>query len=145
MVSITTSPIDIAATVAFVTTARADGVDVFVHTVRSHSHGKRVSAIEFTTDLAQAREILSAIERTLRTRWPLENVALIQRIGVISVGQAVYAAAVSSTSKRHALEACHYAIESIRSTIPVKTRERFEEGLAWYVGQHDVDVCGLVT
>lgn len=145
MFAITTSPIDIAATVAFVTTARADGADVFVHTVRSHSHGRRVSAVEFTTDLSSSREILSAIERTLRTRWSLENVALIQRVGVVSVGQAVYAAAVSSARKRDALEACHYAIESMRSTIPVKTNERFEEGLAWYVGQHDIDVCGLAN
>jgi molybdopterin synthase catalytic subunit len=145
MVSITTSPIDIAATVACVTTARADGVDVSVHTVRNHSHGKRVREVEFATDLSQAREILSAIERTLRTKWPLENVALIQRVGAVAVGQAVFVAAVSSAMGRDAFEACRYAIESMRSTIPVQMKERFEEGLAWYVGQHDVDVCGMAV
>jgi molybdopterin synthase catalytic subunit len=145
MVSITSAQIDVPAVFASVATAHTDGIDVFVHSVRSHSHGRRVQAVEYVTDVPQAREVLAAIEQSLRKKWCVDNVALIHRIGVMKVGQAAFVAAVSGANSRQTFEACCYATESIQSTIPFQKREIYEEGLAWFVGQHDVDVCGIAA
>lgn len=143
MNTVTTSHIDVQTVLNAASSSNVSGVNLFVQSVRSHSHGARVSMVEYSTDVAQAREILSAIERTLHKRWQLEKVVLILRVGKVHVGEPLFVAAVSSSISRAAFAACRYAIESMRTTIPLQTKESFEEGLAWYVGQHDIDVCSL--
>lgn len=143
MVSITSTSINVPAILASVTTAHAGGVDVFLHTVRSHSHGRRIRALEYTTDVPRAEQLMAEIELMMRKRWRLQNVALVHRIGVLKVGEVAAVAAVSAVNRAEAFDACRYAIDDIKAIVPFEKIESFEEGLSWVVGQHDVDVVGM--
>lgn len=143
MVSITSTPIDISAILATVATSHAQGVDVFINTVRSHSHGRRIEAMEYTTNVQRAKQMMTEIEHVMRQRWLLQSVILVHRIGVLYVGQVSLVAAVSASNSAGAFEACRYAIDAIETVVPFEKAEFLEEGLAWVVGQHDVDVVGM--
>jgi molybdopterin synthase catalytic subunit len=143
MVSITPTPIDVSAILASAATSHAEGNDVFFNTVRSHLHGKRVRALKYTTDVQQAEQLMTEIEQMMRKRWRLQTIVLAHRIGVVKVGEVAVIAAVSAANRAEAFDACRYAIDGINTIVPIEKTELFEEGLAWVVGQHDVDVVGI--
>jgi len=140
MVSITSEPIDVQAIVASVLAPPVGGIDVFIGTVRDHSGGKRVRQLEYTAYVPMAERIMADIEREIRARWPVYNVAMVHRIGLLSVGDTAVLTAVSTAHRKDAFEACRHAIDRIKNIVPIWKKEFFEEGAVWVVGQHDVHI-----
>lgn len=87
-----------------------------------------------------AEKLMAEIEQEIRGKWIVDAVALVHRIGMLNVGDVAVVTAVSAPHRKEAFEACRYAIDAIKSVVPIWKRELFEEGLAWVVGQHAVDV-----
>ena len=140
MVRITHEPIDIGQIIREISTPRTGGTDVFVGTVRNHSHGKRVHQLEYSAYVPMAEKVMNEIEHDLRTRWVLERVALVHRVGMLQVGDVAVVTAVSAGHRDTAFEACRYAIDRVKSIAPIWKKEYFEEGVSWVVGQHEVDI-----
>jgi molybdopterin synthase catalytic subunit len=74
---------------------------------------------------------MEKIEEESRRRWTLEKVAITHRIGRLEVGEASVAIAVSSPHRREGIEACHYAIDRLKQTVPVWKKEYWEGGEVW--------------
>lgn len=141
MVRIAQEPIDVERIIREVSTPRTGGIDVFIGTVRSHSHGKRVRRLEYSAYIPMAEKLMGGIEQDLRTKWVLDGVAIVHRVGVLQVGDVAVVTAVSAAHRDAAFEACRYAIDRVKSVVPIWKREYFEEGFAWVVGQHEVDIA----
>ncbi len=141
MVAITQLPIDVEQITRGISSPRAGGIDVFIGVVRNHSRGKRVRQLEYSAYVPMAEKLMAGIEQELRTKWVVENVALVHRIGVLQVGEVAVVTAVSAAHRDTAFEACRYAIDRVKTIVPIWKREHFEEGLAWIVGQHEVDIA----
>ena len=140
MNAIVQTPIVVEHIMQAVSTPRAGGIDVFVGTVRDHSQGKRVRHLEYSAYVPMAEKIMLQIENEIREKWIVQEISLVHRIGILQVGDIAVVTAVSAPHRKEAFEACRYAIYRIKSIVPIWKREYFEEGLAWVVGQHDVDV-----
>jgi molybdopterin synthase catalytic subunit len=87
-----------------------------------------------------AEKLMDSIEAEIRSKWIVDEVALVHRIGLLRVGEIAVVTAVSAPHRKEAFEACRYAIDRVKSIVPIWKREEFEDGLAWVVGQHDVDI-----
>ncbi len=142
MVSITPHPIDVPPILASVHTLHSGAVNCFIGTVRNHSHGKRVKAIEYSAYIEMAEKLMAHIEEEMRAQWMLHNIALVHRVGLLQVGEVAVVTAVSSSHRAVAFEACRYAIDRIKAEVPIWKKEFFEEGQGWVVGQHDIDYAG---
>ena len=141
MVSISSNVIDVSAILGSLYTPHSGAVDCFIGTVRNHSRGKRVKAIEYSAYIPMAQQQMAHIESEMRRKWALHNVALVHRVGLMQVGEISVITAVSSAHRAEAFEACRFAIERIKADVPIWKKEFFEEGQGWVVGQHDVDVA----
>jgi len=139
MVAINQTPIDIEQIINAVSTPRSGGIDIFVGTVRNHSEGKRVRQLEYTAYVPMAGKLMAEIEKEIRGKWMVEGVALVHRIGMLKIGDVAVVTAVSAVHRAEAFEACRYAIDRVKAIVPIWKKEHFEEGLAWVVGQHEVD------
>lgn len=139
MVSITQHPIEVPPILASIHTLHSGAIDCFIGTVRNHSHGKRVKAMEYTSYIEMGEKLMRQIEEEMQRKWTLHNVVLIHRVGMLQVGDVAVVTAVSSSHRAEAFEACRYAIDRIKADVPIWKKEFFEEGHAWVVGQHDVD------
>jgi molybdopterin synthase catalytic subunit len=139
MVSITQHPIEVPPILASVHTRHSGAIDCFIGTVRNHSQGKRVKAMEYTSYIEMGEKLMRQIEEEMQRKWTLHNVVLIHRVGMLQVGDVAVVTAVSSSHRAEAFEACRYAIDRIKADVPIWKKEFFEEGHAWVVGQHDVD------
>jgi len=140
VVAVVQTPIDVGQTLRAISTPRTGGIDLFIGTVRNHSQGKRVRQLEYTAYLPMAEKLMAEIEEEIRGKWIIEGVALIHRIGMLQVGDVAVVAAISAAHRDEAFEACRYAIDRVKAIVPIWKKEYFEEGLAWVVGQHEVDV-----
>lgn len=142
MISITQHPIDVPSILESVQTPHSGGIDCFIGTVRNHSHGQRVKSLEYTAYVPMAEKLMAEIEEEMRKKWFLHNIILVHRIGMLRVGDVAVVTAVSASHRHEAFEACRFAIDRIKEVVPIWKKEFYEEGTAWVVGQHDVDLAG---
>jgi molybdopterin synthase catalytic subunit len=140
MNAIVHTPIDVEQIIKRISTPRSGGIDVFIGTVRNHSQGKRVRQLEYSAYLPMAEKLMAEIEHEIKVKWIVHEVALVHRIGMLQVGDIAVVTAVSAPHRKEAFEACRYAIDRVKAVIPIWKKEYFEEGLAWVVGQHDIDI-----
>jgi len=132
MYKITSEPIDAATVERAVFTDYNGGVVVFHGVVRDNSDGGRdVRYLEYEAypEMAerQMREIGAEIER----RWGTTDVAMVHRIGRVEIGETSVVVAVGSPHRGEAFDACRYAIDTLKATVPIWKKEAFADGEAW--------------
>lgn len=137
MVSLTRSPIDLAALQA---TAPTDGaLCLFVGVVRDHHDGRAVSHLEYEAYEEMAQAELQAIEQAARARWRVGDLRIVHRLGRLAIGEASVAVAVAAPHRAEAFEACRYAIDTLKKTVPIWKKEFYLDGSAWIEGPGE---CG---
>lgn len=139
MVSVTAQPIDVASIYQAVRSVHAGGIALFVGTVRNRSHGRRVNALEYSAYIPMAEKLMAAIEEEMRSQWPLHQVVLVHRVGMLALGEVAVVTAVAAAHRKEAFDACRFAIDRIKADVPIWKKEHFEDGQEWVVGQHDAD------
>jgi len=53
------------------------------------------------------------------------------RVGRLEIGESSVLIAVSAAHRQDAFEACQYAIDTLKRTVPVWKKEHFEDGEVW--------------
>lgn len=131
MHEIVEAPIDVGALVAKVASPRAGGIATFLGVVRDNSLGRKVRYLLYEAYPPMAVKEMERVEAEVRQRWEVEAVAITHRIGRLEIGEASVAIAVSSAHRREAIEACHFAIDLLKQTVPVWKKEYWEGGEVW--------------
>jgi molybdopterin synthase catalytic subunit len=62
------------------------------------------------------------------------NIGIIHRFGELQVTESSIAIVITSPHRKIAFEACHYAIDRVKQTVPIWKKEIFEDGEAWVEG-----------
>jgi molybdopterin synthase catalytic subunit len=132
---ITTRPIDPARVLGSVADQSAGGTVLFVGTVRKKSGGKSVKGLAYEVYREMAERKMGEIEAEVRKKWPVKAIAMTHRYGQLKVGEVSVAVAISCEHRAEAFEACRYAIDAIKGTLPMWKKERFGDGAeAWVKG-----------
>jgi molybdopterin synthase catalytic subunit len=135
MYQIVLEPIDVAAVTAAVARPSAGATVTFVGTTRDHNDGRRVSRLEYEAYPEMALAEMRKIGETAQQRWPIEEVAIVHRIGVVPLGEASVVIAVSAGHRHAAFEACHFVIDRLKEVVPIWKKEYFEGGEIWVGSQ----------
>ena len=117
--------------VARVASPRAGAITTFHGVVRNNSLGRKVLYLIYEAYPPMAIREMEKIEAEVRQRWEVEKLAITHRIGRLEIGEASVVIAVSSPHRNEALEACHYAIDRLKQTVPVWKKEYWEGGEVW--------------
>lgn len=131
MHEIVASPIELDDLLAKVASPRAGAIATFLGVVRDNSLGRKVRYLLYEAYPPMALKEMEAIEREARAKWQIEKIAITHRIGRLEVGEASVAIAVSSPHRREGIEACHFAIDRLKQTVPVWKKEYWEGGEVW--------------
>jgi molybdopterin synthase catalytic subunit len=131
---ITKARIDPEKALAAVADPSAGGTVLFVGTIRNVSEGKRVDGLEYQVYREMAEKRMRAIEKEVKAKWPVKKVSLLHREGRLRVGEVSVVVAVSSEHRAEAFEACRYAIERIKTSLPLWKREMARGKTAWVEG-----------
>ena len=118
----------------------AGGVVVFSGVVRNETDGRPVKFLEYEAHPPMAVSKMQEIGSAARARWPgIKRVAMQHRIGRLEIGEASVLIAVSAAHRAEAFEACRYAIDTLKRTVPVWKKEHFEDGEVWVGLQSECD------
>ncbi len=131
---ITAEPLDAAGLAAEVRTDACGALATFVGVVRDEHLGRRVRYLVYEAYAPMAEAQMRRIAAEAAERWSLEGVALAHRTGRLEIGEASVVVVVSSAHRREALQACAFAIERIKESLPVWKKEFSDEGEEWIVG-----------
>ena len=131
MIEIVRRPIELAKVYESVVDPSAGGIDIFVGTTRNISEGKDVARLEYEAYEPMALRLMRSIADDVRKKWPVKEIAIIHRIGIVPIGEASIAIAVSAAHRREAFEACRYIIDTVKTTVPIWKKEHFQDGESW--------------
>lgn len=110
----------------------AGGVVIFSGIVRDNTDGRAVKFLEYEAHAAMAETKMREIGAAIRARWAgVRRVAMLHRIGRLEIGESSVLIAVSAAHRGDAFEACRYAIDTLKRTVPVWKKEHFEDGEVW--------------
>lgn len=130
-VKMSDTPLDVMACIKQVTGPASGGVDVFIGTVRDATNGKSVVRLEFEAYESMALREMRKIAEQAYLQWPLQAVAMHHRTGMLQIGDVAVVIAVSAAHRAAAFEACRFAIDTLKQTVPIWKREVFEDGDVW--------------
>jgi molybdopterin synthase catalytic subunit len=110
----------------------AGGIVVFSGVVRNEKDGRAVKYLEYEAHGPMAEAKMREIGEQVRRRWPsVKAVTMLHRVGRLEIGESSVLIAVSAAHRMEAFEACHYAIDTLKKTVPVWKKEHFEDGEVW--------------
>jgi molybdopterin converting factor subunit 1 len=131
------TPLDVREVIAAVEDRAAGAVVSFTGTVRDHSLGKEVVALEYEAYPAAAEKMMARVADEIAERWGLRRVAIIHRVGLLTVGEASVIIAVSAPHRREAFAACEYVLKRLKEIVPVWKKEAYTDGATWIGSEAD--------
>ncbi|HEV8643521.1 MAG TPA: molybdenum cofactor biosynthesis protein MoaE [Methylomirabilota bacterium] len=126
------APLSPEAIAAAVDDPGAGGIVIFSGVVRNETGGRPVKFLEYEAHAPMAEAKMREIGEGLHARWPgVKRVAMLHRIGRLEIGEPSVLIAVSAAHRQEAFEACRYAIDTLKRSVPVWKKEHFEDGEVW--------------
>ncbi len=115
--------------------APADGaVVVFDGIVRNNSSGRETLYLEYEAYETMALKKMRAIAEQARAKFTIHRIAIFHRLGKLDIGETSVLIAVSSPHRGAAFDACRFAIEALKHTVPIWKKEFFSDGAVWVEG-----------
>ena len=149
-IALTDQSLDLGVATDWVALPGCGAVVVFSGLVRDHADGSNgVTHIDYEAWAEQVIPRLTAVADEARRRWPdLGRVALWHREGRVLLGESSVVVAVSSPHRGAAFDACEFAIDTLKESVPIWKKEFFDGGSQWArAAQHitDVNERGVLT
>ncbi|MBX2811458.1 MAG: molybdopterin converting factor subunit 1 [Myxococcales bacterium] len=106
-------------------------ISTFTGTVRDHTGPFEVTALEYEAYTEMAEKMLRAIGGEVCERHPRANVAILHRIGLLSLGETTVIISVGSPHRAEAFDGCRHIIERLKQDAPIWKKERRGDGSHW--------------
>jgi molybdopterin synthase catalytic subunit len=135
LVLLVREPIDTAALIRHVRTAADGAVVTFDGCVRNQSHGRRTLYLDYEAYESMAVAKIREIAATLHEKFAIDRIAIAHRLGRLEIGETSVFIAVSAPHRPAAFDACRFAIDTLKRTVPVWKKEYFEDGAVWADGE----------
>lgn len=108
----------------------AGAVVRFLGTVREHSQGHHIAHLEYEAYRPMAERQMQLIVGEVRQRWNC-SCAMAHRLGRLEIGEVSVVVAVAASHRREAFEACAYAMDRIKQSVPIWKKEVATDGFWW--------------
>jgi molybdopterin synthase catalytic subunit len=128
MIEITRQPISPEVVINRAKSDSSGCVVTYVGLIRDESHGKPVLSVEYQDPEGNAQRKLQEIADQVKARWPVNNVAITHRIGILRVGDINLVIAIASAHREEGLAACRYAIDLFKERLPTQKVETYQDG-----------------
>ncbi|MGB8476821.1 MAG: molybdenum cofactor biosynthesis protein MoaE [Candidatus Acidiferrum sp.] len=135
LVLLVRDPIDHDALVGRVRAAEDGAVVTFDGCVRNHSRGRRTLYLEYEAYEKMALAKIREIAVQIHEKFPIHLIAIAHRLGRLEISETSVFIAVSSAHRPAAFDACRFAIDTLKRTVPIWKKEYFEDGGVWADGE----------
>src|ERR1700694_4396733 len=133
--SLVHEPIDPASLAAYVRGNGDGAIVIFDGFVRDHSKDRRTRYLEYEAYEPMAIAKIQEIAAHIREKFAIHGLAIIHRLGRLEIGETSVFIAVSAAHRGAAFDACRFAIDTLKRTVPIWKKEYFEDGAVWADGE----------
>ena len=119
-VTITAEPIDEPALLTQRVMSYGMGAVVcFLGVVRGTEGQANISALEYEVFQSMAEHQISLLLDEMATRWPVESVRLVHRVGLVKVNEPSLWVEVVAPHRGEAFAACQWLIDELKRVVPI--------------------------
>jgi MoaE-MoaD fusion protein len=116
--------------------APEDGAAViFDGFVRNNFRGRETLYLEYEAYEPMALAKIAEIGAQIREKFTVSRIAIVHRLGRLTIGETSVFIVVSAPHRAAAFDACRYAIDTLKRTVPIWKKEYFADGSVWAEGQ----------
>src|SRR5467141_950978 len=127
--------IDLAALPRHIRAPQDGAVVTFDGFVRNQSHGGPTLYLDYEAYESMALAKMREIGAQLHDKYRIHRVAMTHRLGRLEIGETSVFIAVSAPHRAAAFDACRFAIDTLKRTVPIWKKEYFEDGAVWADGE----------
>ncbi len=128
-------PIDMTGLIQQVRGGDDGAIVTFDGFVRNHSHGRETLYLEYEAYESMAIAKMKEIAEQAHERFRIHRFAIAHRLGRLEIGETSVFIAVSAPHRAAAFEACRFAIDTLKRTVPIWKKEFFADGAVWADGE----------
>ena len=99
--------------------------------VRNHCGHAATDHLVYEAYPGMAERKMAEIGEEVQEKWPIGNLAIIHRVGRLEVGEISVLIAVASPHRAEAFEACSYALDRLKESVPIWKKEVGPDGQYW--------------
>ena len=141
-VVITEADFDIAAEHNKLKSASVGAIVTFTGTVRDLVGGEVIAAMTLEHYPGMTESEIDNIIHTAKTRWPLDGVTVIHRVGRLLLRENIVFVGCASAHRQAAFEAAHYIMDYLKTKAPFWKKEDRKSGASW-VDARETDYTAL--
>jgi len=130
-IKITSEKLNLDKCYEFVTDDSCGGIVAFVGTVRNSTQKKEVIQLEFSAYQAMAIKEMQYIAEIALKKFSIKKIAIHHAEGMLQIGDIPVIIVVSAPHRKAAFEACEFAIDTLKETVPIWKKEHFSDGEVW--------------
>jgi MoaE-MoaD fusion protein len=133
--SLVHAPINMTTIVRDVRADQDGAIVTFDGFVRHESHGRSTLYLEYEAYEQMALAKMKEIGQLIHQKFEIHRVAIVHRLGRLDIGETSVFIAVSAPHRAAAFDACRFAIDTLKRTVPIWKKEYFEDGAVWADGE----------
>ena len=130
-IKITSEKLSLEECYEFVTDDSCGGIVAFVGTVRDSTQNKEVTQLDFSTYKPMALKEMQHIAEIAIKKFEIKKMAIHHAEGMLQIGDIPVIITVGSPHRKAAFEACEFAIDALKETVPIWKKEYFSDGEVW--------------
>ena len=115
----------------FVQDASCGGIALFVGTVRNQTKNKEVIRLDFSAYGPMAMKEMQKIADEALRKFDILKIAIHHAEGELHLGDIPVIISVSAPHRKAAFDACQFAIDTLKETVPIWKKEHFIDGEVW--------------
>lgn len=128
-------PIDMSSLARHVRAPEDGAIVAFDGFVRNQSHSRATLYLDYEAYESMALAKMREIGDQLHEKYRIHRVAMVHRLGRLEIGETSVFIAVSAPHRAAAFDACRFAIDTLKRTVPIWKKEYFADGAVWADGE----------
>jgi molybdopterin synthase catalytic subunit len=135
IVALTQERIDAEKLIAEAKRGEDGAVVVFDGIVRNNTRGRATLYLDYEAYEEMALKQMRRLAAEARERFGVRQVTMVHRLGRLGIGETSVLIVVASAHRAQAFEACRWAIDTLKQTVPIWKKETFADGAVWAAGE----------
>lgn len=128
MAELVSAPIDVTRVIAEIARPDCGAIATFLGTTRDHHAGRRVTRLAYEAYAPMALAALDALERAACERFEVAACRIVHRLGEVPLKEPSVLVAVAAAHRGPAFDACRWAMDELKRTVPIWKKEFYAEG-----------------
>jgi MoaE-MoaD fusion protein len=135
--ALTRDPVDTREIIAALLRGEDGAVVNFEGVVRNNTKGRPSLYLDYECYESMAIKVMADLGRDIARTSAIGRIALVHRLGRMSIGETSVAVIVTAPHRKAAFEAALEGINRLKRSVPIWKKEHFADGEVWVEGEWD--------